>query len=56
MNNNNDFSDDDNDEKCTCDEGYIEPHPCPFAEEVDGDSETLCTCCPFCTENCADTI
>ena len=38
-------------DKCTCDEEYHEPHLCPFATEIHGDS-TLCTCCPFCEDNC----
>jgi hypothetical protein len=25
---------------------YIEPHTCPYNEEIHGDSETLCTCTP----------
>jgi hypothetical protein len=33
-----------------------EPHTCPYAEDVDGDVETLCTCCEFCTDSCADEI
>jgi len=54
---NNSFTPDNHseNEKCTCDE-WQEPHPCPFDEEVDGDSETLCNCCPVCTEECADQI
>jgi len=41
------------DYKCTCDEDYVEDHTCPFAEEIDGDSETQCNCCDYCTEQCA---
>ena len=40
---------------CTCKEGH-EEHTCPYAEEIHGDSETLCTCCPYCESNCADEI
>lgn len=29
------------------------PHPCPYREEIHGDSESLCTCCPDCTHQCA---
>jgi hypothetical protein len=29
------------------------PHPCPYAQEIGGDSETLCTCCDGCTYGCA---
>lgn len=34
----------------------IDPHHCPFREEIDCDSETLCVCCPFHTQQCADDI
>jgi len=30
-----------------------EPHTCPYAEEINGDSETLCTCCEDCQYECA---
>lgn len=33
----------------------LEPHPCPFAEEIHN-SPTLCTCCEWCTEQCARDI
>ena len=49
MDNDKVFPDDDNDEKCTCDKGH-KPHLCPYDE----DSEFLCTCCPVCTQKCAD--
>ena len=42
-------------EVCTCNES-IELHSCPFSAEVDGDSETLCACCPTCTKRCGDNI
>ncbi len=40
---------------CSCPEDTErpEPHPCPFNEEMNGDSETLCTCCSSCEEGCA---
>lgn len=39
---------------CTCDECKGgEWHTCPFAEDIDGDDETLCTCCPVCEHQCA---
>ena len=28
-------------------------HTCPFAEEIHDDSETLCSCCEDCTNQCA---
>lgn len=43
-----------NEEECTCSEDSgIEPHTCPFAEEINGDDTTLCTCCDYCTTQCA---
>lgn len=33
-----------------------EPHPCPMAQDLDGDSETLCICCQTCQDSCADDI
>ena len=32
------------------------PHTCPFAEEIHNDSQTLCNCCEFCMQSCADDI
>lgn len=29
------------------------PHPCPFSEEIHGNSETLCNCCSDCRYECA---
>jgi len=44
-------------EKCpssfNCGNAATEPHTCPFAEEINDDSETLCTCCDDCTQECA---
>jgi hypothetical protein len=40
-------------DECTCDTEVIEPHTCPFAEDVNGDSESLCTCCEHCEDDCA---
>jgi len=31
----------------------IAPHTCPYREDVNNDSETLCTCCPDCKHECA---
>lgn len=33
-----------------------ELHPCPYLEDAEGDSETLCNCCESCQNNCADDI
>jgi hypothetical protein len=41
-------------EPCKCgDEPSEPPHVCPFAEEIYGDTETLCTCCEKCQHECA---
>ena len=37
---------------CQCEESYDE-HTCPYREDIDGDSESLCTCCAECTNECA---
>lgn len=29
------------------------PHPCPYAEDIYGDSDTLCNCCDDCAYQCA---
>ena len=42
--------------RCSCTTHKYEPHTCPFAEEIGGDSETLCTCCSFCEGVCAQDI
>ena len=28
-------------------------HTCPFREEMNDDTTTLCNCCPSCTHECA---
>jgi len=28
------------------------PHICPYQEDINGDSTTLCTCCDKCQQNC----
>ena len=28
-------------------------HTCPYAEEINGDEETLCNCCKECENECA---
>ena len=40
-------------EKCTCKEQQYEPHPCPFAQEIGDDHENRCSCCQYCTYQCA---
>lgn len=43
------------DEVCTCSD-ELEEHACPFREDVDDDSETLCTCCALCESDCAASV
>lgn len=38
-------------EKCKTSPGQT-PHTCPYAEDIGGDSITLCNCCKDCTEEC----
>ena len=33
-----------------------DPHPCPYQQEINDDSETLCNCCAECQAECADDI
>jgi len=39
--------------ECTCNTEEIEEHTCPFAEEIYGDTTTLCNCCDECAYQCA---
>lgn len=32
------------------------PHICPYAQDINNDSETLCDCCEGCSQDCADDI
>jgi len=45
---------------CTCNEvdDHTEDvyHICPYKEDIDGDSKTLCSCCEYCTQQCADDV
>lgn len=36
---------------CDCTEEQDE-HMCPYKEDIGGDSESLCTCCVACEEQC----
>lgn len=38
---------------CSCGGAGMEEHTCPYAEEIGGDSEFTCTCCEYCTNQCA---
>ena len=42
-------------EKCPkCEEREAqEEHTCPYLEEIGNSYEELCTCCEYCTQNCA---
>ncbi len=33
-----------------------QPHPCPYMEDINDDSETLCECCKICEGECAADI
>lgn len=38
-------------------DGVARPsHLCPYKAEINGDSHTLCTCCPDCEYECAQDI
>lgn len=39
-----------------CQNEALEPHPCPFREEIYEDSKTLCRCCEECMNECCDDI
>ncbi len=39
-----------------CGTEAIEAHPCPYQEEINDDSETLCRCCEKCGVYCADEV
>lgn len=39
-----------------CDEPGIADHTCPHAEEIAGNSTTLCNCCKKCMTECANDI
>ncbi len=49
----------DPEEGCTCDEDYEdyeEEHSCPYQADVNNDPEAMCSCCPHCTQECANDI
>jgi len=47
------YDDEDDQEQnvCTCRTEDIDPHTCPFSEEIN-DNYDLCTCCEYCTRQC----
>lgn len=40
-------------EPCRCGAVGEELHTCPYAEDIGGDSESLCNCCADCQYQCA---
>lgn len=38
---------------CSCGAAGEPEHGCPYAEDVNNDSEKKCNCCDFCAEQCA---
>lgn len=39
---------------CKCEKNPAEPdHTCPYNEDINNDSETLCNCCKDCAQECA---
>jgi len=43
-------------EGCTCETEEIEWHPCPYAEDINDDHETMCKCCDTCEHECLQDI
>ncbi len=41
---------------CRCGKEGDSDHTCPYAEDINGDSESLCNCCSDCIDNCAQDI
>jgi hypothetical protein len=39
-------------ETCGNNEGTSELHTCPYAEDINGDSESMCNCCSDCEYEC----
>ena len=37
---------------CQCGRPGQEPHTCPYAEEIGGDSTSTCNCCEECYRQC----
>lgn len=45
-------------DKCQmCKQNHAEElHSCPYAEDINGDYDTLCNCCHECSRQCAEDI
>ena len=47
---------------CTCDTEEIEPHRCPYTDDINNEYElpdsevNLRECCDYCTQQCAENI
>ncbi len=39
--------------RASCTNPATEEHTCPYAEDINNDSTTLCTCCADCQHECA---
>jgi hypothetical protein len=39
-------------EKCRCGSDSESLHICPYQQDINGDSETLCNCCSDCEHQC----
>ena len=39
-------------DKCKCGNPGEEEHTCPYKEEINGNSKTLCNCCNKCRHEC----
>lgn len=37
---------------CTCDTYEWLGHPCPYQEDINDDHDSVCHCCPFCSQQC----
>jgi len=43
-------------EKCACGNLANEEHTCPYNEDINNDSITLCNCCDDCIDECSGDI
>ncbi len=43
-------------DRCTCEDNTHDEHSCPYESDVNEDADYLCTCCPFCENNCRERI
>ncbi len=40
-------------DKCQCGSQSEGLHVCPYKEDVNGDTESLCSCCSQCQDQCS---